>query len=68
MEYTPGLLQVRGWGQNPIFNFDGSDKENIFLMNTFPNLVDQLYDVTNAVKDGTKVTKAYVKALPQFER
>ena len=37
-------------------------------MNTIPNLVDELYDVTNAVKDGTKVTKAYVKALPQFER
>jgi len=65
MEYTPELLHVRGWGKNPIFNFDGSDKENIFLMNTFLNLVDELYDVTNAVKDGTK---AYVKALPKFER
>ena len=52
-------------GENPIFNFDGGDKEDIFLMNTFPNLVDELYDMANAVKDGTKVTKAYVKAFEE---
>ena len=51
--FSPGLLQVRGWGKNPIFNFYGSDKEDIFLMNTFPNVVNKLYDMANTMKDGT---------------
>ena len=43
-----------GWGKNPIFNFYGSDKEDIFMMNTFPNVVNKLYVmVANTMKDDT---------------
>ena len=61
--FSQGLLQVREWGKNPILNFYGSDKEDIFLMNKFPNVVNKLYDIANTMKDGTKVTMVYVKAF-----
>ena len=57
--FSQGLLQVREWGKNPILNFYGSDKEDILLMNTFPNVDNKLYDMANTMQDGTKVTKVY---------
>ena len=52
-------------GENPIFNFDGGDPKDNKLMDTFPDLVTELNDMSNAVNDQAKIFKVYVKAFQQ---